>query len=149
MARKSKKAAETTNVGGAQIENTAIEAARAAAEDRADTLVQEMHDDPKPTAEPTYDELKAKVAELEGQLAAQQNHLLWTSSVQKPVARVREIFCEMFGSQRKDVIAACVNAGIAANTAKTQYQILKGKAERGELDELLEEQVREQEDQED
>jgi hypothetical protein len=93
----------------------------------------------QPAPEPTYDELKAKVAELESQLAEKQTHILWTSKVQKPVALVREIFCRMYGSQRKDVIAACINAGIAANTAKTQYQILKGKAERGELEELLDE----------
>lgn len=133
MARRNKKvsAADEASIKAAGEVVAAITADQETTEEQKETVVI--------VAEPTIDELKARVAELEGQLAAKQNHILWTSAVQKPVALVREIFCQMYGSQRKDVIAACVNRGIAANTAKTQYQILKGKAERGELEELLEE----------
>src|SRR5574337_1137292 len=44
------------------------------------------------------------------------------AEVEGPVAVVRRIAGEMQGASRKDIIAACVAAGINANTAKTQYQ---------------------------
>jgi hypothetical protein len=64
-------------------------------------------------------------------------HVLITSTAAKPVALVKEIFIGMLGARRRDVINTCITAGIAANTAKTQYQILKGRLERGELDEEI------------
>lgn len=44
------------------------------------------------------------------------------SEIERPCDRVWAIADEMKGSRRKDVIAACVAAGIAYNTARTQYQ---------------------------
>lgn len=79
--------------------------------------------------------LRARVMELEGVLASEQVWILNTSTVVKPVQLVREIFLGMLGDRRRDVVAKCVTAGIAENTAKTQYQILKKKLENGELDE--------------
>lgn len=88
--------------------------------------------------------LKAETAQLEGLLAQQQNHVLWTSTAVKPVSLVRELFVAAVVAgtlKRKTVVDACIAAGVAANTAKTQYQILKGKLERGELDEEVAEFV--------
>lgn len=79
----------------------------------------------------------AQLAELDDQLAVLLPHMLVTSVVTSPVALCREVFVAMYGSRRRDVVAALVNKGVAPNTAKTQYQVLKGKAERGELPELL------------
>ena len=45
-----------------------------------------------------------------------------TSAVKNPVKTVWDIADKMWGERRKDIIAACVNAGIAYNTARTQYQ---------------------------
>lgn len=45
-----------------------------------------------------------------------------SSSAKKPVKLVWEIADKMWGESRKDIIAACVEAGIAYNTARTQYQ---------------------------
>lgn len=45
-----------------------------------------------------------------------------SSSAKKPVKLVWEIADKMWGEPRKDIIAACVAAGIAYNTARTQYQ---------------------------
>lgn len=39
-----------------------------------------------------------------------------------PVGKARAIFAKMPKARRKDVIAACVKAGINENTAKTYYQ---------------------------
>jgi len=44
------------------------------------------------------------------------------SSCESPVLKVLTIADDMKGAQRKDVIAACVNAGVNIHTAKTQYQ---------------------------
>lgn len=44
------------------------------------------------------------------------------SSIENPVKAVWEIADTMWGSRRKDTIKACVDAGIAYNTARTQYQ---------------------------
>lgn len=45
-----------------------------------------------------------------------------SSAVKNPVKTVWDIADKMWGERRKDIIAACVNAGIAYNTARTQYQ---------------------------
>lgn len=71
--------------------------------------------------------LRAEVAALEGELATYQTHILVTSTVVKPVALVRSIFLAMLDKPRKDVVRKCVLAGIAPNTAKTQYQVLRRK----------------------
>lgn len=71
--------------------------------------------------------LRAEVAALEGELATYQTHILVTSTVVKPVALVRSIFLAMTDKPRRDVIRKCVLAGIAPNTAKTQYQVLRRK----------------------
>lgn len=44
------------------------------------------------------------------------------SSVTSPVAMVWDICCNNTGAKRKDIIDMAVNAGIAINTAKSQYQ---------------------------
>ena len=44
------------------------------------------------------------------------------SEIERPCDRVWAIADEMKGSRRKNVIAACVAAGIAYYTARTQYQ---------------------------
>ncbi len=44
------------------------------------------------------------------------------SEIKNPVKAVWEIADKMWGQRRKDIIAACVEAGIAYNTARTQYQ---------------------------
>lgn len=43
------------------------------------------------------------------------------SDAESPVQTVHRICDEMEGADRKDVIAACVEAGVNINTAKTQY----------------------------
>lgn len=44
------------------------------------------------------------------------------AQVEGAVATVRAIAERMKGKPRKDIIAACVEAGVNENTAKTQYQ---------------------------
>lgn len=44
------------------------------------------------------------------------------STTERPCKSVWAIADEMKGARRKDVIAACVEKGIAYNTARTQYQ---------------------------
>ena len=44
------------------------------------------------------------------------------SEVKNPVKLVWEIADRMWGERRTDIIKACVEAGIAYNTARTQYQ---------------------------
>jgi hypothetical protein len=46
------------------------------------------------------------------------------STVEGAVAIVWDIAADMLkqGAARKDILAACVNAGVALNTARTQYQ---------------------------
>lgn len=44
------------------------------------------------------------------------------SVIDNPVKQVWVIADNMWGERRKDIIAACVAAGIAYNTARTQYQ---------------------------
>lgn len=48
--------------------------------------------------------------------------VLKESSINNPVKTVWRIADEMWGQPRKTIIAACVEAGIAYNTARTQYQ---------------------------
>lgn len=45
------------------------------------------------------------------------------STCKRPTLRVWDIADEMKGSRRKDIITACVEAGVAYNTARTQYQL--------------------------
>ncbi len=45
------------------------------------------------------------------------------SACDRPVKKVFEIAEDMAGRPRKDVIAACVAAGVNPSTARTQYQI--------------------------
>ena len=44
------------------------------------------------------------------------------SDIERPCKQVWHIADEMVGAKRKDIIAACVAAGIAYYTARTQYQ---------------------------
>lgn len=80
--------------------------------------------------------LMAELAALDGQLSQYQNHVLDTSVVQKPVHLCRQVFVAMYGQRRRDVVAALINKGVAANTAKTQFQVLKKKVDNGD-EELL------------
>lgn len=89
--------------------------------------------------------LREEVRELEGILAGYQTHLLVTSTVQSPVALVRDIFLAFVTEdgdpgRRKDVVNKAVQAGVAPNTAKTQYQVNRKKLENGDpaLLEMLE-----------
>lgn len=52
----------------------------------------------------------------------QAKQILKESSINNPVKTVWRIADELWGQKRKDIIAACVDAGIAYNTARTQYQ---------------------------
>lgn len=91
--------------------------------------------------------LRARVRELEGELASHQVHVLVTSTVSKPVRLLRDMFLASITEEgnpgrRRDVVAMAVKAGMAPNTAKTQYQVLSRKwtngdpALREELEEL-------------
>lgn len=53
------------------------------------------------------------------------------STCKDPVAKVWEIAASMPGAQRKDVIVACVLAGVATSTAHTQYQAWKAAGKLG------------------
>lgn len=66
--------------------------------------------DPKATVVQVKDTIKVS--------KAHDNH----SSISKPCKTVWEICEKMKGCPRKDVIAACCDAGVAYNTARTQYQ---------------------------
>lgn len=57
--------------------------------------------------------------ELEAEKEAAIPHI---SVIDNPVKQVWVIADNMWGERRKDIIAACVAAGIAYNTARTQYQ---------------------------
>ncbi len=48
------------------------------------------------------------------------------SSVDSPVAVVRELCEAMKGKPRKDVIAEAVKRGVNRSTAATQYQLFRG-----------------------
>jgi hypothetical protein len=45
------------------------------------------------------------------------------STIPNPVKNVHDICNSMPDARRKDVVAACVEQGIALNTARTQYQV--------------------------
>lgn len=91
--------------------------------------------------------LLAELAEVEGTLSAQyRNWYLLSSVVPKPVALCREVFVAMAAEaggvpKRADVLAKCTGKGISPNTAKTQYQVNKGRYERGEFDEQIDDMV--------
>lgn len=81
--------------------------------------------------------LREEVRELEGVLASQQIHMLVTSTVKGPVALVRDIFLahvteDNQPGERKEVVAQAVKAGVAPNTAKTQYQVNRKKLADGD-----------------
>lgn len=61
---------------------------------------------------------KAKKAKGEGTSAKRVN----VSTVVRPTTMVWEIAEKMKGAKRSEVLKACVEAGIAFNTARTQYQ---------------------------
>jgi hypothetical protein len=82
--------------------------------------------------------LLKRVAELQELVAEKQNHYLWTSKPASPCRLVREIFlAKAWEAQRLPVrgtvLKACTNAGIAENTAKTQYQLNRKRWLAGEL----------------
>lgn len=65
---------------------------------------------------------KAK-AEPNGDALANKIAMGWKlSSTEKPTKKVWAIASEMPGKSRKEVIEACIAAGIGAGTARTQYQ---------------------------
>jgi hypothetical protein len=58
----------------------------------------------------------------EEQHAAHRGEVSNKSTIDHPCKMVWVIADEMIGSKRKDVLAACVKAGVAFYTARTQYQ---------------------------
>jgi hypothetical protein len=82
-------------------------------------------------------QLQARIAELEAVLAQRENHLLYTSTMQKPVQLVRDQFVKWVQSgkplSRKGVVDLCVAMGVARNTAATQYQYQFKRYNSGEL----------------
>lgn len=88
-------------------------------------------------------ELLAELGTIEGTLQAQyRNWYLLSSVVARPVALCREVFLGqalVVGGvpQRKVVLDLCTSKGISPNTAKTQYQVNKGRYERGEFNEQI------------
>lgn len=54
---------------------------------------------------------------------ARRMHFEHSSTCENPTRLVWVIADEMKGARRKDVIAACVDKGVAYNTARTQYQL--------------------------
>lgn len=89
--------------------------------------------------------LLAELNAIEGKLAIKQLHNLWTSQVEGPVALCRRVFVGMYADvlegvkTRADYLRTMVNHGVALNTAKTQYQVNRGRWAKGELDALLDE----------
>lgn len=65
---------------------------------------------------PKIEEPKKKAAKTGTRVVEQ------TSSIEKPCDAVWRIAEEMKGAARKDVVKACEEAGVATNTARTQYQ---------------------------
>lgn len=47
------------------------------------------------------------------------------STCEKPIATVRRICGEMAGKERKEILAACIKAGVNPSTAATQYSLWK------------------------
>lgn len=66
-----------------------------------------------PEIEPTADKKPTKKIEITHK-----------STVDRPCGRVWDIADSMPGAKRKDILQACVDAGIAYYTARTQYQML-------------------------
>lgn len=52
-------------------------------------------------------------------------HLRDRSEAEKPVSIVRRLCVSMKGNTRKEVITACIKAGVNINTAATQYSLWK------------------------
>lgn len=77
--------------------------------------------------------IAAAMAQASQQAAQAQTHVLVTSTISSPVAVVRMVYLAMLGAKRSTVINACVLAGVAPNTAKTQYQVCKAKHAAGTL----------------
>lgn len=67
----------------------------------------------------TPDQEDAAAPEQESPTVAEPHN---ASIVESPVKRVWEIADSMPDARRKDVIAACVDQGVAFYTARTQYQ---------------------------
>lgn len=83
--------------------------------------------------------LRAELALYEGVLAERQVHMLVTSKPARPVQLCREVFVTTYltlGAEmkRSDVVDQLVKMGVAPNTAKTQYGLLKVRLDKGELD---------------
>lgn len=66
-----------------------------------------------------FDKVRDVIEKANGKKTATTQH---PTEGEGPVAVVRRIAEQMQGATRKDVIAACIAAGINENTAKTQYQ---------------------------
>ena len=45
------------------------------------------------------------------------------------IARARDIISQMRGKKRKEVLQACIEAGLNRNTAKTQWQVMRSRVE--------------------
>ena len=66
------------------------------------------------------DEIDAEAVKAANKAAVR--HYTGKSSVEDPCELVHQLFKEMPGARRKDVIQAAVDAGVAFYTARTQYQ---------------------------
>ena len=71
-------------------------------------------------AEDLTEEVKPVVEEVSDYVV--KKPILHKSTIGSPCRIVWDIAEEMVGAKRKDIIAACVEAGIAFYTARTQYQ---------------------------
>jgi len=87
------------------------------------------------------EELTAELGEINAKLATQQTVTQFRSAVGSPVQLCREVYIQDLLAAgkdpekvvRKEVVGKLVALGVAANTAKTQYQILRTRALKGEL----------------
>lgn len=82
--------------------------------------------------------LRQELANLNAVLAEREVHMLVTSKPSKPVRLCREVFVKTYNllgveMKRADVIDRLVKMGVAPNTAKTQYGLLKGRLDKGKL----------------
>lgn len=82
-------------------------------------------------------QLQAEITRLQGILAEREVHILYTSTMVKPVQLVRDQFVKWVQSgkplSRKGVVDLCVSMGVARNTAGTQYQYMFKRYNSGEL----------------
>lgn len=78
---------------------------------------------------PRIEELRAERDQLAARLGEANAELRTLTgsptpnTVESPVAVCREVFEDMPGAPRKDVVAACVARGVNKATAQTQYQV--------------------------